>query len=95
MNSYIEKHEKMLKEYNTKHIGYVYKGNKEWDYYYGNFSRMARRVNMSGERKKSFNERLNKLYPEAKTGIIYVEHYREGYTSEWSEKPIDKNLGFC
>lgn len=86
IHDYMKQHEQMLKQHNTKRIGYVYKGNKDWDYYYGEFSRMVRKLNMSNERKKTFNERLNTIHPQAKIDTIYIEHYIEGYPSEWSEK---------
>jgi hypothetical protein len=86
MSDYIEKHEQMLKEHNTRHIGYIYKGNGEWDYYQ-NYSRLrlSRLARMSDETKK----RLNTIHPKANTGIVYIEHYREGYPSEWTEKLYD------
>jgi hypothetical protein len=83
MTDYIEKHEQMLKQHNTRHIGYIYQGNGGWDYYQNHDRfRLSRRTRMSDETKK----RLNTIHPKAKIGVVYIEHYREGYPSEWTEK---------
>jgi hypothetical protein len=72
MSSYIEKREQIIKEHNTTR--YIYKGNGEWDYCNG----------MSDETKNL----LNTVHPEAKIGVVYIEHFKEGYPIEWSSEKL-------